>query len=573
MSEINDFDLLASCLAGDCGSYAKEWADRECRSLFDKIRSEITNLSFQITSQELKNGEEHWSASLNENSVRKWTEQERCFIHALPLSLFNGTHVREIFDLVASMDGHLYREFSRLRPTAVEKKINIYSTMFEEIYHKWSGTEISMGMVLKNFISGGWGLDKIKPSSLLLEFCKDMLARGSQTNGQLFLLLHVVQRFQWSFREWNDIIAPYLPNFLSEQQWKSFPYQVRMSLLDEAHNSWGASQEIKDQIIEQLNSLLENSRGNWMISTAVFDALQALGGLEKDEIEYEATVRNELASILKGKETVKKCEDAYSVHIKSFDHPYQNAYWAVINELNNEELKKLYTRALKGGIDKSSFGVPLALYYVAKFEDPTTADAIRPFTKIPAFDDTMPQSGTEACLLAHVALGWLGVPIISQLNSNLNNAAKAFLAYAEIMYWLNRRDLSQGEKTKGMSKPWKILQNHKLGVSVDVLRNFADITKESMTHFAQDRDVIVSLQQAFPGEAAEIYRQGLINPEIQSGYYRHERLDDTLTHAIHGLGYYGNQTDLPLLKKYTAHPVFGSSALSAIEEIESRHQV
>ena len=124
-----------------------------------------------------------------------------------------------------------------------------------------------------------------------------------------------------------------------------------------------------------------------------------------------------------------------------------------------------------------------------------------------------------------------------------------------------------------MSKAWKVLLNHKQGASIDALLNFDQIIKESMGHFAKDRAVTVSLQRAYPNETAEICRQGLINPDIQTGYYSRPRKQEILNYAISKLGLYGDLTDLPLLKAYSANAKFGATALRAIENIESRRAI
>lgn len=570
LPQINDFDLIASCLGGDCGEYAKSWADRECSALFKKINAEIEALCFEIVCRKDQQDQDHWSVVIAESSIYKWNEQERCVIHALPLSLFKGKHVSDTFDVLAAMDKRLTDEFNRLRPIAIEKKIGIRSQMFDEVYHGWSQTEVSTRMILKNFVNGGWSLDHVQPSDTLLQFCKDLLSSNKVSNGQLLLVIHLTQKFRWSYPAWKSVISGYVP-FLLKARWKNAPHRLRMSFLDAAHYSWDIEQDLKDKIIEQLNHLLEESRGDWLMPTFIIDALQALGALEEDELAYEDTVRTELANIFEGEENSIKCSEAYGFHTRTFDHPYHDAYWRVLSELSDTDAKRLYTMALKGAVDKSSFGIPIALYNVAKFEDPSTADAIRPFTEIPDNDDSMPQSATEAFLLAHVALGWIGIKMDSKLDGQNSPTAKTFLAYAEIMYWLNRRDLRAVERNKEMVKAWKVLKDHNLGTSVGTLLNFDEISNESMRHFAKGKDVILSLQKAFPNEVAEICRQALLKVGIQHGYFRRERKNEIISHAIHLLGCHGTSADLVLLKKYISDISLGTTSLRAIERIEARH--
>jgi DNA replication protein DnaC len=568
---VNDFDLIAACISGDCGAYAKVWAERECVQLFDKIKIEINNLSFEIAFKPGNDGKEFWVVSLVEETVREWSDQEKCFVHALPLLLFKGKYLKEIFELINLMDQFLTREFSRLRPLAIEKGISIRSRMFEQVYMRFSAREVSTGMILSNFISGGWSVKEYLPSNALFEFIHGLLSPPLLSYGQLFLIVHLVQKFRWQNEQWESLFAPHLPSLLKEEKWKFYPYHLKLALLDVAHYSSDTPEEQKTNIIEELNNLLKISGDDWVMPTFIMDALQGLGALEDEEIAHEKTARAELENILRGNETTKKCSAAFGFHTRSFDHPYQGAYWKAISELNEADSKKFYTMALKG-VGEFSWGVSIVIYNVAKFEDPSTANVIRPFTQIPPISDSSPQESTETCLLAHIVMGWLGAEIHSRLDSEISDAAKAYTAYAEIMYWGNRRDLSVTDRRKSMSKAWAVLLDHKRGVSIDALRNYNRIIGGGIRHFARDRDVTISMTPVYEKEIAEICRQGLSNPKIQSGYFSWTKQSEILSYAIHTLGRYGDIADLPLLKTYSVDRELGTGAISAVGEIELRSQ-
>ncbi|MFD0999690.1 hypothetical protein ACFQ21_10245 [Ohtaekwangia kribbensis] len=179
LAATQDFNVIEACLDGDCGGYAKQWAQQKCIELFSKVKMEIANLSFKITdTAEKKPGPSAvetfmFRVLIHENSAYPWTQQEITFIHALPLVLVNGKCIHEIFEVFQQTDEVLSREFTRLRPEAIEKRISLRSDMFQEAYLRfYSSIETSASMIAKNFNNGGWSMMELIPSPLLLEYVK-----------------------------------------------------------------------------------------------------------------------------------------------------------------------------------------------------------------------------------------------------------------------------------------------------------------------------------------------------------------------------------------------------------------
>jgi len=69
--------------------------------------------------------------------------------------LINGKCVEEVFQIFELMDQLLAREFTRLRPEAIEKHVSLRSDMFHEADLGIWQTTTSAPIILKNFNSGG----------------------------------------------------------------------------------------------------------------------------------------------------------------------------------------------------------------------------------------------------------------------------------------------------------------------------------------------------------------------------------------------------------------------------------
>ncbi len=578
LAATQDFNVIEACLTGDCGGYPKQWAQQKCIELFSKVKIEIGNLSFKITDIAEKKPipsavkTTMFRVLIHENSAFPWTPQEIAFIHTLPLALINGNFIHEVFEIFQQTDEVLSREFKRLRPEAIEKRISIGSNMFQEVYLGiYSSINTATSMIAKNFNSGGWSMMELIPSPLLLEYVKKRIKANDLTNGQLYLLIEIVRLFRFRNQEWKTLLGPVLSVWIKES-WKYFPYHLKNALLDAAHYSDGYSIEQREELIYALNNLLEIEKENFMMPTSIIEALHALGALENDELQYEDVVRNELANIFHNEDDPKNQYEAFSFHQRTFDHPYYGAYWQVLDELSEADAKKLYNMAVKGAASHEYvFGLPTALYKLAVFQDPLTADSFIPFCSLPSKQSNMPLEAIETFLAAHVILGWLGKSIVFGYDSLTDASSKALKSYAEILYWLNRRDLTSDIRFQSTENAWKVLLDHLTGASAGVILVCRDANNLSIEQFAKDHNVVLNVRDVFPENFAEIYRNAISNSGIQKQYFQWHEKNKILTHAILDLGEVGNLLDIPLLKPFTDTEI-GESAIKAIARIEGRFQ-
>jgi hypothetical protein len=145
------------------------------------------------------------------------------------------------------------------------------------------------------------------------------------------------------------------------------------------------------------------------------------------------------------------------------------------------------------------------------------------------------------------------------------------LAVGEIFYWLNRDDLPQAERKRNCTGALVILSRHESGVVAAVVGEFfrSDLMfSEGAKRLPGSEPVVTSLGRYFPNEIAAIYREALEQPTRQRGYFEFFCVEDVIEKALANLGRFGDPSDIPLLRTWSAHPDHGHSVVRAIKMIE-----
>jgi 5-methylcytosine-specific restriction endonuclease McrA len=565
LPRIEDFTLLTECGLGHCGGYAKNWFDNAIDRVIAKVKTESSKTLFKLTS-------DVYSAVDLDEANYKWTPQESCLVSSLSLLLLRGEKVDDVFSIFKLIDQRIDEEFRRLWPSAKEKGIRaIRGPMFAVSFVGILREKLPSANIMSYFVSGIWDWER-QPPTLLYEAIEQRIHQPDLSHGQLYLIIHILYKLSWKHDEWKALLVNFFPSLLKSERWKRYPYHLRLEILESTPGHWQVSPEQKKEIVAGLESVLKLSEADIIMPTLIIEALQGIGALNEDEEAHEKAARNELRTTLNGDETPEKCREAYQFFNSSFDHPFSSAYWNVVSTLSEDEKRKFYVMALKGVPErmKDSLFVSIALSRVAQLDDPSLSEIIRRFCEVPSTQDvTMPQEALSNFLLAHIALGWLGVEIRSQLSRG-DTEYNAIVAYSEILYWSNRRDLIDQARADGMDDAWRVLLDHKSGRSLDALRSYSRISRESIGHFTKPRNAVSSIANIFPNEVLEICRQALINPDIQKGYFRMTSQGELLIHAIGLIGGLGALVDIPLLRQFTSDSILGRHAIDAIEEIEAR---
>jgi hypothetical protein len=546
---LEDADLVVSCVTGECGEYAKDWACNRCTHVLRAIEDECRSVRFRID-------EGAWmEVAAQPDSLRTWRKQERAILTALSGLLARGKYLDEIFGIVAIMEEKLDEEFFSLRQELAQKKLSLRHALFAVGFNNQNSdiaiTRIIAWADLQRIDSAGSELVSIT------EWALSKLHDESISNGQLLMVLKLLKS---SGRRGFPFAL--LPKLIRER-WRTAPYFLLLALLDTARCAWDATEEEKANIVEAVNQI--KTKNLW-ISTSVIDALKGLGAL--DDPEYHQVVRSELEEVLTNPENPESWSLAQSLYVRQFDHPYDAAYWEVIHALPDLKRKEFLKCAVRAKNDFRMF-ISCMISDLAKFHDRDTGSCIAHWTELPPKDNVMIQDAVEAFVISHVALGLLQYPLTPKEYSG-SNEDNAMMACGEIYYWSNRQDLSRGAQAAKCAQAWQLLSQHEHGVSLAALEECEGKFRGGFSEVLGAEGVERSIAERFPDEVAEICRHAIADGIAQRARHPWTKQDELIGFAISVLGDRGKIIDLTLLRDRVDHPVLGKQAVSAIRRLDER---
>jgi hypothetical protein len=546
---IEDVEIVISCVTGECGNYAREWAEDRYRTVLQHIRQEAKLVKFVID-------EKGWMhISVSTESLHSWDTQDRTFLNALSHLLSRGKYLDEIFEIVGVMDEHLRESFASLAEEARRKRIALRSGLFAV------GLDDQNSAVAISRIIAWIGLNlsptRKRDSAAIIKWIQSKLTDSEMSNGQVFMILKLCRRI------WNrNPLTKVLPTLIRER-WAYAPYHLRLDLMEAARCCWDCSEEEKDQIIEALNDIETN---NIFISTSIIDALKSLGAIEG--IDYEETVKSEIEQVLSDPDNPEKWSLARSIYNSQFDHPYDSVYCEVLHELTDSKRKKLLSMAVRAKDDFRMF-VTCMIIDLAIYKDKKSGKYIEHWTELPPKDDPMPQDSVGVFVVSHIILGHLHYSLIPKNYGN-SSEDNAMLACGEVYYWSNRDDLSWNERKKHLEEPWNILLRHELGISLGVIKECESTLKEGLKRLSGGEPIRLSIIESFPEEMSDICRHALSNTMIQHARRPWIKKEEILDYAIRVLGVCGNAADLMLLRGMVDHQYYGRAAVLAVQSLEKR---
>lgn len=553
LARIEDADIIAGCSAGECGTYAQAWARERIDAILKRLAAESDAIAFVID-------ETCYPAVRRIDPFHgQWTAQDRAVIGALADEFLAGRQVDRMMGVVAALDRKLAAELPRLREGLADRKIALRSAMFEFCYVHSQGDAPAIGAPLRRLHVGSWPADC---ESFASEVVKSWMGRSDLTHGQLYLLL-MLNRMAWNK---GTILAPFLPGLL-RQAYRTAPYHLQLDLLQAAHFSWRADDAEKVAIIEALNELPSDQ--HIFLSSSVVEALQALGALEESEAEQVDPLRQNVRDLLMRRDA-DAAEMAYTNWVCRFDHPYSGAYCEVYDELAPDARKALLKMA--GSVAPlDGFFCGILIVELASFGDRSATPIISRWLAYPLARCSMPQDAIKYFITAHIALARLTCDLPGDRPAPQTPAEEALGACGEIIYWLNRLDLTIECRRSECAAPLAILAQHEAGVATAVLYELGRCyIGEGLDRLPGATTPTLSLAVDFHDEVAAIFRQCLRLPELQAGYFEYRDLEAILSWAIKGLARVGDIADLETLRALVASPTLGRTAVHAISELEPR---
>jgi hypothetical protein len=555
LSGLSDVRVIRACLAGQCGNDALLWANKRCDDVLTQIGQEIESVRFDVSA------EFHWGVQPKPETLQKWTASDRAVLAAIPRELLAGRRLDEVLDLIGKMDERLADERHRLLDEARKKKVGLHNGLYAVSY--------------AGFGFRGVGLDQICGaihSGILFDGPK--VAAGADLHGRLQCetLSPGQVGLLVELDKYSDGDAPslgtVLPRVIS-RIWPNAAHHLRLGLM---HAAGMSARTLSDRerctLIEAIEALLPTDGG--FDSAGILDALKYLGALDNDQAEHVPNVKAEMEAAIAAPDNPSMWDAAAGLWNAQFDHPYDSAYCEAWNDLTNGDRKTLLLMAARSGDDNSMF-TPSLIAEVASYADPVAGPILARWTALPPKNEFIVGEAIRAFEMAHVALARLGCLLPDRSAEAISPADQALVSCGEILYWLNRDDLSQAERRYNCTGPLAILSRHESGVAAAVVGEFfrSDyMFSEGAKLLPGSRPAVTSFGRDFPDEMAAIYRAALEQPTRQTGYFDYFRVEDLIEKAMTTLGSFGNVSDIPLLRNWSVHPDHGHSAVRAIRTIE-----
>lgn len=547
LEHITDRDLLAECVRGECGAIAQSAVKRKIESVLAAMLAEAKGLRFQIV------GDGWGGVAIDKESLLPDLKEEfGRHLAAIGQGLMDGQYLDVVMATCRNIDEAIAAFSKGFAAEAKIKKMPLRHEMFSTAYVMHREAAISQ---LINFIhSGGLSLRRHVGEGFGQALRKAWTR--AETPGQYYLLIGLTK-----FTSSDTEAAPHIARLL--QNIRTYPYHLQLDVIDFAQYLSDAEEPYRIEIVEALEASLDKL--GVMMNSIIFEAIKAFGALEEEEQNHVPIIRCEIQYVL-STDSSEADAAAWGLYSCQFDHPFDSAYWEVIQGLDDSRRKLLFTKACRGAEPPHLSFLGILIRRLAEFNDPEEASAITRWTVLPDRQSFMPQDAVEVFICAHEALGHLGVELPQWRGKPTSSAEHALLACAELEYWSSRNDMNATQISVHIDSARSVLLDHSLCASAGALL----LTTSRM--FWADR-ARISLVHRYPELCVEICREALNRRNEQVSYFQHEfliNIDSIACFAIQVLGEAGYIDDLQLLSNLCDHEIYGASSLKAIKKIEER---
>lgn len=552
LSNIEDPKLINGIIHGECGLGAKDWAERKMTAVMEKLERECKQATFELTSIE------YYPIKVQGKSLLNWNDVELAFIKSIPFLLANELIFERLFRMVGIMEQTSLESYETLLKEAQARKIGFRGAIFTTIYASFSNihdTNLALSKLFSTIRSGFLSLEGRNeiPNSYIIK----ILEKQSLNNGEFFLLLLLCRYDQRA-----KLLFPYILGAI-KNNWRGIPYHLKTEILDQGPHSI-ENEEQRLALIEALDSV-HGEGESYLLNSHVTDTLSNLGALDEDAQKYEKVVCGKLQELLRNVDDHNACNEIGGIYSAQFDHPLSNAYSMAISHLSEKEAILFYKMALNGNVS-TFFKLPLIL----SAESILKADCCQYLLKLmdrPIPEPSMPQDGFNCFLVSYIILGRFNYPLVTIDYDRASEKDIRLLASGELLYWLNRTDLSDSQKRQSCENAVNIFFDNgsayvieSLWETKDTLRNYS-----IRNHF---EDSIVDINTFFPDRIVLAARSAITNPGSQKGIFGFDREDEIILHAILLLERYGSSIDLEVLLPLTEHSFYGVNAVEAVRSLQ-----
>jgi hypothetical protein len=537
--------LLADCVRGECGPVAREAALAECGEAIRAGFRSLDDLDLHI--EQITAGEMEVPHVVGGLDLPLGL---RAGLHAVGLVLGEGLFLDQALALAKQTDDACRSALERrgVRPTRL---------VLHALYSQFlvMNQQAELPTLPSALVHHGAEARRFRaPRPTMTEQMTGLVGTlGDRSPGELFLLCNLCHSP-------TEAISELLPELL-QACWSTGLYHLRLEALQVAEGSVGVlSGGMREQVIEILGGL--ESR-NVFLSSAIVDALLPYGMVESPVSREQAALQ--VAEILGAAQSEETCRAAYYVVANQLEEIVSEAYSGAYEELEPFDRERLLVLGLLGAPD-DAFSADWMMGELVKVAGPASLPALRRWAAVPSPDAFSSQQRTS-CFLRAVAGCARLLDRPPGFGAAAGEDAAAWVAYGEILFWLQRPGLADAERRAKCVPLWERLLTDLAFQAVDPLLRFASAL---FCQRAEAATVLTTLAQAFPDEVTRVLTFGLRNHSRLTTLFRHGPHDGYLEFLITWIGRLGDQHSAPLLEAFLESPKLGLTAADALRAIRSR---
>ncbi|SFB57080.1 IstB-like ATP binding protein [Rhizobium sp. NFR07] len=545
LGSLTNADILAKCAMGESGPIARSASRRILAQAASQILFDIENLRLALRVSEDK-------VSVEWEQLPDYSKEEIARFCGLGVAAKYGVMVEEYLKLCRAMDARLLSERRRLDEDARRYNVGLRSASFGlaylGLYSGWKSSFRLMVGAAQSF----WedvGQSDIMRSKHLIDL----------TSGELhFVVEHRHSLYAGHESSFCEELAEVIT-----ARFRREPYHVQLVILHAAGFVRRASDAALATLTEALQQLEPNDF-HLFISTSIIEALKLLGALDEEAEEAREGIRDQLCAALNGEDDEDTFEQALSIYVAQFDHPFDGIYCEEVNGLSDIEKKRLVTRAFRADSVRHSLSLKWLATAVADEDDPSDAPLFVRYARYPEINPHW-QDEIAVFVLATRFLARHGVELPETPTDD--DRQRCFVHLRDIVRYAEIRSETA---LSAAAAAWEALLLKPAPIVISCLHDVILEGLEQRSPMSESKSYgSVEISRLFHGELLKIARQFLLlgTPALDSHGHKNER---ATAWAVSLVGEFGDRSDLGMLRILLNQPDFARSATAAIRQIEMR---
>lgn len=545
LGSLTNADILAKCAMGESGPIARSASRRILAQAASQILFDIETLRLALRVSEDQ-------VSVEWEQLPDYSKEEIARFCGLGVAAKYGVMVEEYLKLCRAMDARLLSERRRLDEDARRYNVGLRSASFGlaylGLYSGWKSSFRLMVGAAQSF----WedvGQSDIMRSKHLIDL----------TSGEL----HFVVEHRHSFYAGHESSFSEELAEVITARFRREPYHVQLVILHAAGFVRRASDAALATLTEALQQLEPNDF-HLFISTSIIEALKLLGALDEEAEEAREGIRDQLCAALNGEDDEDTFEQALSIYVAQFDHPFDGIYCEEVNGLSDIEKKRLVTRAFRADSVRHSLSLKWLATAVADEDDPSDAPLFVRYARYPEINPHW-QDEIAVFVLATRFLARHGVELPETPTDD--DRQRCFVHLRDIVRYAEIRSETA---LSAAAAAWEALLLKPAPIVISCLHDVILEGLEQRSPMSESKSYgSVEISRLFHGELLKIARQFLLlgTPALDSHGHKNER---ATAWAVSLVGEFGDRSDLGMLRILLNQPDFARSATAAIRQIEMR---